>query len=92
MHVHIADFLYSDNEVGFDNLFAALLKHLRKNNYHTVSVIYFGNTEIEKKLKVFNFSKRTDARKIIFYMKPGSQNGCDLSQKDHWFFLEADND
>ena len=91
-YVHIADFLYGDRKSDFDQLIAALLKHLRHNNYHTVSVLYFGNTEIEKKLKAFNFSKRADNRNIIFYVGTESQNGWDPSQKDHWFFLEADND
>ena len=91
-HVHIADFLFCDDCDTFDNLFSAFLKYLRKKKYHSVSVIYFGSREIEKKLKTFNFSKRDDARSIIFYLKPESHNGCDMSEKDNWFFLEADND
>ena len=91
-HVHIADFLSWDNWNAFDNLFSSFLKYLRKQNCHSVSVIYFGNIEIEKRLEKFNFSKRDDVRSIIFYLKSESKNDCDISEKDNWFFLEADND
>ncbi len=88
----IADMFARDMATSMDILLAGFLKYLRKSRLQSVSVLYFGRTDILTKLKQFGFSEREDRRNVVAYAGEANPHKDDFLKEENWYFFEADND
>jgi len=89
--VNISDCFFVNYEI-LQPLISCFVKHVRKQGFSSISVIYFGHQRFESTLKRFRFFKRADTRNIIFYKFSHANISDNIFSQENWHFLEADND
>ena len=88
----IVDLAADDMELSLDTLFAAFLKYLRALKAESLTIKYFGNSQMKKKLKAFGFLTRNEDNSTLMTFTKDETLQQILSQEENWFLTAADND
>lgn len=79
------------NEI-FDSLLSEFILFQRKKGVESISIIYFGSEDFEKKLKKYLFFVTNRETKLLGYMDTGSPIYSFTPDKNNWYLLEGDED
>ncbi|MCK5267144.1 MAG: GNAT family N-acetyltransferase [Spirochaetes bacterium] len=88
---YIVDMLSADIEKSTDILIGKFIIYAQKKAAHAISIVYFGNVQVERKLKEFGFFSRHDERKVLFNGKEWLNN-VNLKSENNWYLLGGDED
>jgi hypothetical protein len=90
---HIADILFFDSEEIIDSLLSEFILYMRQRDIGSISIHYFGNKLLIKKLREFYFILYKKGRgKILIYMNDASPFSRIFLNAENWHFLEGDID
>ena len=89
---YVADLVSLSYQAGLNVLLARFIKYLRHTKVGTVSVKYFGNDRLVKKLKQFGFIHKTNSDKEIQVMCNKPALASLVLDEKNWYFLSGDMD
>ncbi|MFP4416738.1 MAG: hypothetical protein ACLFSB_05670 [Chitinispirillaceae bacterium] len=89
--IYVSDFLARD-EHCLDQLLVQLNTLMRRSVASSVSVRFFGCSEVEEILSRNGFMKRPSEERLLVYAAPDQAFGSYVSKKQAWYMTEADHD
>lgn len=90
--VQIVDFLCKNYDNIFSELLSQFIHYIRLKKYENITFCYFGNIDIQAKLKSYGFWSFPESRSLVVYTKQEFEYYNKIHNKDNWLFLEADSD
>lgn len=87
---HIYDIMSCD--AAFDGLLAAFIALQRKQNTYCITLSYFGDHELIRRLCKFGFFFRLSQAKVLVHFTPALQASAQLCNPDNWYLLDGDSD
>ncbi len=90
--VNIADIFAINKDQMLDNLLAEFLLYLREKKITIVSMVYFGDNHLIKKLQEFKFFNRSESRRFMIHRGDKESVPKVLGDGNQWYFVEGDND
>lgn len=88
--IRISDLMAYDH--AFDGLLTAFIKLQRDQSADCITIVYFGNNNLVRKLRRFGFMFRRTPSEVLLSVKPGVPAPERFFDSDNWYLLDGDSD
>lgn len=86
----ISDLMAYDH--AFDGLLAGFIRQQRDQNAYCITIAYFGNNNLVRKLRRFGFMFRRTRSEVLLSVGPGVPAPKRFVDPDNWYLLDGDSD